>query len=82
MGSVSAMSSLNRVLAAHGDEIASEMMADLSDQGREVVANVILTNQVYGIETAWQLKNGVTLEGPKLDIDDLTERFPDCEVAY
>ncbi len=78
MGSVSAMDSIDRVLAAHGDQLRAELMEDISP----LVKGVELENKGYSIQAVWILTDGGELDGPALDIDDLAERFPDCEVGY
>lgn len=82
MGSLSAMSSLNRVLKEHGEELQAEYMQQVPDAVREQVTGVVLVNNTYHIDVLWQLHTGATLDGPSIDIDDLQERYPDCEVGY
>lgn len=53
MGSVSAMSSIDRVLKAHGEEIRKELMESVKDS--RVIEDVRLGNNLYGI--SWRLFN-------------------------
>ncbi len=81
MGGASAMSSIDRVMKAHGDEIMAELAEDVPHSLSGLFKNVTLDNAVYGIKVQWEFEDG-SLEGPLMDIDDLAERYPDCEVAY
>ena len=82
MGSISAMSSIERVLEQHGDEIREEweemVPAGLIPPFRQAA----LSNEVYRIQVEWEFEGGITLPGPSMDIDSLAERFPDCDVSY
>ena len=82
MGSISAMESLNRVLEKHGEEIQQEYAALVPDIVKPIFAHVGLENAVYTIKVTWEFTDGSTLEGPSLDIDDLGQEYPDCEVGY
>lgn len=82
MGSLSAASSLNRVITAHGDEIQQQYMEEVPERWRTTVTGVVLENNTYTIETYWQFADGATIPGPVLDIDDLKDQYPDCEVGY
>jgi hypothetical protein len=77
MGALSAMSSINRVLEKHGEEIRREYLSS-----SPLVADVELDNAVWGIKVLYVLRDGTVLEGPLLDIDELAEAYPDCEVGY
>lgn len=81
MGSLSAMSSLNRVLENHGDEIRNELMETVPPSVRGHLREIVLTNQIHHIASSWLFEDG-GLEGPSFQIDELAERFPDCEVGY
>ena len=43
---------------------------------------VVLSNNTYTIQVGWQFQDGSTLDGPSIDIDDLADRYPDCDVGY
>lgn len=79
MGSISAMSSINRVLDRHHQDITNRMMAETKSR---LVTGVLLENDVYEIATTWCLNDGTQLRGPSLDIDQLASDYPDCEVGY
>jgi hypothetical protein len=86
MGSISAMGSLNRVIEAHGDELVAEVLASLPTAVRVLQPSISLENNTYALTvTASFAGPGGTTEYLVLDpydIDDLAERFPDCEVGY
>ena len=82
LGGLSAMSSIDRVIQTHGDEIKEEwaqyVPAFIASQFKQVT----LENATYSIRVWWQFHDGETLPGPQIDIDELAERYPDCEVGY
>ena len=82
MGGISAMSSIDRLLEKHGDELKEELMQQVPESIREHVKAVTLVNEIYHIESGWVMADGGVLPGPQTDIDELADRFPDCEVAY
>lgn len=82
MGGMSAMSSIGRVLEKHGDELKQEMMEQVPQAARDVILGVELDNEVYHIQANWLTPGGGRMPGPRIDIDTLAERFPDCEVGY
>ena len=82
MGDLSAMSSIERVLEQHGDEIREEWAEDVPEALAGIFSRVILSNNIHEIQVEWEFKGGGTLPGPCMDIDILAERFPDCEVGY
>ena len=82
MGGLSAMSSIRRVLDAHGEEMIREMTGHIPEAMRDTVTGVELEGKNYSIATYWVLKDGCHLEGPEIDIDTLAERYPDCNVGY
>ena len=82
MGDLSAMSSIQRVLERHGDEIREEWAQEVPEALTEVFSQVILSNNINEIQVEWEFRGGGTLLGPCMDIDILAERFPDCEVGY
>ena len=82
MGDLSAMSSIERVLEQHGEEIREEWTREVPGALAGIFSRVILRNDGDAIQVEWEFKNGETLAGPCMDIDILAERFPDCEVVY
>lgn len=82
MGSVSAMSSIERVIERHGDELSQQMLEQAPESVRSLLQSVELENNVHSINTHWIFLDGAQLPGPSLDIDFLADEFPDCEVAY
>lgn len=86
MGSVSAMSSINRVIEAHGDELIAETIAALPAAVRALAPIIGLENNLYAITVTATFTgaegSAETMTLDPYDIDDLAERFPDCEVGY
>ncbi len=82
MGSLSAMNSISRVLEKHGEELKKELMEMIPEHIREHVTGVDLSNEIYEITAGWTTNNGSTLPGPRIGIDTLANRFPDCDVGY
>lgn len=82
MGSISAMSSIERVLEQHGDEIRREWTQEVPAALIPPFRRVVLSNDIYGIQVEWEFEDGITLPGPRIDIDSLADRFPDCDVGY
>lgn len=85
MGSVSAMKSIDRVMKAHGNEIRSELLEDYVNAGVEgdsLVRDIILVNDVYEIGVTVVLANEQKLQLRGISIDELADRFPDCDVGY
>ena len=82
MGSLSAMSSIERVLERHGDEIREEWAQEVPEALAEVFSQVILSNNIHEIQVEWEFRGGGTLPGPSIDIDILADQYPDCEVGY
>jgi hypothetical protein len=76
------MSSIDRVLEKHGEEIRGEYEEQVPEIVRPVFDRVDLENNTYSIVVTWVFKDGSTLPGPALDIDNLAEEYPDCEVGY
>ena len=64
MGSISAMNSIERVLERHGDEIREEWAQQIPEALAEVFSQVVLSNEVYGIQVEWEFRSGGTLPGP------------------
>jgi len=79
MGSVSAMESLNRVLAKHGDELVQELQEQYPSK---LIRRFSLENGVYHIAVEAELVDGTVLSLEPFDIDELRERFPDCDIGY
>ena len=82
MGDLSAMSSIERVLERHGDEIREEWAQEVPEALAEVFSQVILSNNIHEIQVEWEFRGGGTLPGPCIDIDLLADQYPDCEVGY
>jgi hypothetical protein len=85
MGSLSAMNSINRVLNRHGEVLAQE--ARLFETGERLVyLETVLENNTYSIAISHSFarEDGsvVFVTGEPVDIAELAERFPDCEVGY
>ena len=81
MGSLSAMSSINRVIDRHGDEIIQTMLDCAPPSIQPMLKTVALENNVHSITTHWVFHNGDTLPGPSYHIDYLAEEYPGCEIA-
>ena len=81
MGGMSAASSISRVIDAHGKEIQKELEEQVPESLRTLFKSADLEHKNYGIQVWWEFEGG-NLEGPLMDIDDLAERYPDCEVGY
>lgn len=82
MGSVSAMSSIERIIERHRDELVQRMLEQAPDTLRPLIQSVELENNVYSINTHWVFQDGAQLPGPAWDIDFLADEYPDCEVGY
>ena len=82
MGDLSAMSSIERVLERHGDEIREEWTREVPEALAGIFSQVILSNDIDAIQVEWEFRGGATLAGPCMDIDILAERFPDCDIGY
>ena len=81
MGGIAAMNSINRVMKAHGNEILEEMKDHIPASAREETG-VDLEVKNYSIQVLWTTKEGGYLPGPEIGIDELAERYPDCNVGY
>ena len=82
MGGIAALSSINRVIETHGQEIQEEWAQEVPDSLKPPFQGVALRANNYSIQVEWEFQGGVTLPGPTLDIDELADRYPDCEVSY
>ena len=82
MGSLSAVNSINRVRDAHADEIREELESQATGTLRTLLKQALLSNHTYEIQVEWLFQDGNTLQGPSIHIDELAERYPDCNVAY
>ncbi len=87
MGSISAMSGLERILERHHSELLEDARMYLPElNGLEVEPEVELDENLEGIGIVWVV-NGIgggepiRLPGPVMDFDDLADRYPDCEVG-
>ena len=79
------MKSIDRVMKAHGNEIRSELLEDYVNAGVEgdsLVRDIILVNDVYEIGVTVVLANEQKLQLRGISIDELADRFPDCDVGY
>ena len=79
MGSLSAMSSINRVLEKHGAELEAELRSCYKSK---LIRRFSLGSNIYSIDVEAELTDGTMLALEPYDIDVLAERFPDCEVGY
>jgi len=81
MGSASAMDSIDRIMKTHGNELVIERLTALPESIKQAGAQICLESDIYKISVHLVMPDGtVTLE--PYDIDNLAERFPDCEVGY
>ena len=79
MGSASAMESINRVLERHGAELVEELRERYPSK---LIRRFSLDNNIYSISVEAELTDGTSIVLEPYDIDDLAERFPDCDVGY
>ena len=79
---LSAMNSIQRVLESHGDEIREEWAQEVPEFLAGFFRKVILSNEIRKIQVHWEFRGGGILPGPCMDIDDLAERFPDCDIDH
>ena len=82
MGALSAISSINRVIEKHGHELQAEYASQARHNVKSQLKAVELANNTYAIDVTWLFNDGTRLDGPSIDIDNLADRFPDCDVAY
>lgn len=85
MGSVAAMSSMERVYRDHKEEIAREWLEEIPEALKPWVGAVELEVEPYHLQVLWMFcgaLQGCALPGPTIDIDELADRFPCCEVGY
>ena len=82
MGAISAMSSISRVIEAHGDEISQEYALMVPASIRDKFQEISLVNNVHALEIEWLFGAGESLPGPSIGIDQLAKQFPDCAVGY
>ena len=75
------MSSIARVLETHGDRIREKWARQVPQSIRGTFKEVMPGNEVHGIRVSWNFQDG-SLDGPVIDIDELAEEYPDCEVGY
>ncbi|MGO9518897.1 MAG: hypothetical protein ACLPND_17830 [Candidatus Korobacteraceae bacterium] len=80
------MNSIDQVLRIHGEHIRTELLQAYVTAARgndgPLVRDIILTNDIYEIDITAVLRNGQELVLRGISIDELAERFPDCDVAY
>jgi len=79
MGSTAAMESISRVLARHGKELEDELR---ERHPSTLIRRFSLENGIYHIGVEAELTDGTLLSLEPFDIDELAERFPDCEIGY
>lgn len=79
MGSTAAMESVGRVLTRHGRELLRELRKRYPSK---LIRRFSLENNIYRIAVDAELTDGTSLSLEPFDIDELAERFPDCEVGY
>ena len=79
MGSASAMESINRVLERHGAELVEELHERYPSK---LIRRFSLDNNIYSISVEAELTDDTSIVLEPYDIDDLAERFPDCDVGY
>ena len=79
MGSTAAMNSIDRVLKKHGQEFKQELRERYPSK---LIRRFTLGNKLYVLSVQAELTDGTILDLKGYDIDDLAERFPDCEVGY
>ena len=79
MGSTAAMKSIDRVLKRHGRELKKELREHYPSK---LIRRFTLGNELYVLSVQVELTDGTILDLDGYDIDDLAERFPDCEVGY
>jgi hypothetical protein len=82
MGSVSAMSSIKRVLDDHGSELEAEVRAALPAPVRSLAPSITLENRTYEVAVELGFDGGERLSLSAYDIDELGDRFRCCEVGY
>lgn len=82
MGSVSAMSSIKRVLDDHRGELEAEVRAALPAPVRALTPSIVLENRTYEVAVELGFSGGDRLSLSAYDIDELAERFRCCEVGY
>ena len=86
MGSIAAMSSIERVLDLHGAELLAEHRLDVSPGTMLTYLETTLSNNVHNVsvEHTFRAPDGrlVILCGEPIEIDTLAERYPDSRVGY
>ena len=81
MGSLSAMSSMKRVLELHRVELIQELK-DKYPSPLIKTHGVELSDGCYGLTPFLILTDDTEIELAELTIDELAERFADAEVGY
>ena len=76
------MNSIQRVLERHGDEIREKWAQEVPEFLAGFFRKVILSNEIRKIQVHWEFRGGGIFPGPCMDIDDLAERFPDCDIDH
>jgi len=85
MGSIAAMSSLDRVLEMHEDELYAAYHP-CKPGTKLTYQKTWFENNLYSLTVGhvFLTEDGreVTILGEAIDIDTLAEKYPDCEVGY
>jgi hypothetical protein len=79
MGSACAMNSISRVIEKHEDEIVAELKEKYPSA---LIKSFTLENRIYNIGVTAILTDDSSIDLEPIDIDDLAEDYPDCEVGY
>jgi transcriptional regulator GlxA family with amidase domain len=79
MGSTAAMESINRVLTKHGMALERELREQYPSA---LIRLFSLENGIHHVAVEAELVDGTVLTLEPYDIDELAERFPDCEIGY
>ena len=66
-----------QILETHGDELRREFRDQFPPAIALLLKDVVLTPTPQGIQVQWELHRGTILQGPTLDFQYLTQRFPD-----
>ena len=82
MGALSAMNSINRVLEKHGDQMLQDYAQMVPDCIKAQFRTAGFSNNTYCIAVDWEFQDGSILPGPTISIDELSDLYPDCNVAY
>ena len=73
------MNSISRVLKRHAAELKTELRERYPSN---LVRRFCLETGIYSVAVQAELVDGTVLDLEPFDIDQLADRFPDCEVGY